>query len=128
MHITEAPELQGNGETILFVDDEVRQLRLMQQFLQESGYHVLAAKDGVEAVDLYRRHKDEIDLVILDLALPNMNGSDALKEMKKITPEIKAMVATAYLPSQGEAAQWGAVILKPYRLDEVLRQISLVLR
>jgi two-component system cell cycle sensor histidine kinase/response regulator CckA len=119
---------QGNGETILFVDDEIKQLRLMQRFLEESGYHVLIAKDGVEAVELYARRKDEIALVIMDLGLPNMNGFEALKAMKETTPHVKAIVATAYLPSRAEASEWSAVILKPYKLDDVLKQISYVIR
>jgi CheY-like chemotaxis protein len=120
-------EVQGNGETLLFVDDEVRQLRLMQQFLEECGYKVLAAKDGREAVDLYRQHSDEISLVVLDLGLPRMNGFEALRAMRETSPDVKAIAATAYLPSETEGAQWRAVIMKPYRLDDVLQQISRVL-
>jgi CheY-like chemotaxis protein len=126
--ITEPSAIEGKGETILFVDDEVKQLRLMQQFLEESGYRVLTAKDGAEAVDLYKRHKDDIALVVLDLGLPSMNGSEALKAMKQVTPQVKAMVATAYLPSQAESSEWRAVIMKPYQLDDVLAQIARVLR
>lgn len=126
--VTDTLDVQGNGETILFVDDELKQLRLMQHFLEESGYQVLTAKDGVEAVDLYIRRKDEIALVVMDLGLPHMNGSEALKAMKRTTPQIKAIVATAYLPSQAEASEWAAVILKPYRLDDVLKQIARVIR
>jgi CheY-like chemotaxis protein len=99
----------------------------MQQFLEECGYKVLIAKDGREAVDLYWQHKERIALVILDLGLPNMNGSEALKAMRQATPDVKAIVATAYLPSEAEAAQWRAVIMKPYRLDDVLKQIERVL-
>jgi CheY-like chemotaxis protein len=124
---TETLGTDGNGETILFVDDEVKQLRLMQRFLEESGYHVLIAKDGVEAVDLYTRHKEEIALVILDFGLPNMTGAEALRLMKQAAPQVKAIVATAYLPSQAEASEWRAVILKPYRLEDVLKQISRIL-
>jgi two-component system cell cycle sensor histidine kinase/response regulator CckA len=124
---TETLDVQGNGETILFVDDEVKQLRLMQHFLEESGYRVLVAKDGVEAVDLFARRKDEIALVIMDLGLPNMNGSEALKAMRQAAPQVKAIVATAYLPSRAEASEWSAVVLKPYRIDDILKQIFRVL-
>jgi two-component system, cell cycle sensor histidine kinase and response regulator CckA len=125
---TQPLDVQGKGETILFVDDELKQLRLMQQFLEESGYNVLTAKDGIEAVDLYTRRKEDIALVVMDLGLPNMNGSEALRAMKQTAPDVKAIVATAYLPSQAEASHWDAVILKPYKLDDVLQQISRVIR
>ena len=120
--------LDGHGETILFVDDEVKQLRLMQQLLEESGYHVLTAKDGAEAVELHARHSDTIDLVVLDLALPGMSGSDALREMQRTTPGIKAIVATGYMTPQAESSQWRAVVMKPYRLEDILGKISEVLR
>jgi CheY-like chemotaxis protein len=119
--------IEGHGETILFVDDEVKQLRLMQHFLEESGYHVFTAKDGAEAVALHARHKDEIALVVLDLALPNMSGSEALQAMQRTTPGIKAIVATGYMTPQAESSEWRAVIMKPYRLDDILEKISAVL-
>ena len=89
---------------------------------------VLVVDRGIEAVDLYMRRKEDIALVVMDLGLPNMNGSAALRAMKRTTPHVKAIVATAYLPSQAEASQWDAVILKPYKLDDVLQQISRVIR
>ncbi|HEX2230346.1 MAG TPA: DNA-binding response regulator, partial [Candidatus Binatia bacterium] len=63
-----------------------------------------------------------------DLGLPYMNGSEALRAMKRTAPHVKAIVATAYLPSQAEASQWDAVILKPYKLDDVLQRISRIIR
>ena len=62
------------GELILFAEDEVQQLELMQRFLEAEGYRVLAAQDGIEAVELYRRHKNEIALVILDISMPKLHG------------------------------------------------------
>jgi DNA-binding NtrC family response regulator len=120
-------EVHGKGETLLFVDDEVKQLRLMQQFLEECGYKVLVAEDGRQAVDVYRQHSAEISLVVLDLGLPHMSGSEALKAMQETSPDLKAIVATAYLPSEAEGARWRAIIMKPYRLEDVLQQIARVL-
>ncbi len=128
MEMLERLGVECKGETILFVDDEVRQLRLMQQFLEECGYRVLTAKDGVEAVELYSRYKHEIALVVLDLRLPHLNGAEALHAIKKTTPEIKAIAATAYLPLRTDMSDWRAVIMKPYRLDDIVAQISRVLR
>jgi two-component system cell cycle sensor histidine kinase/response regulator CckA len=63
-----------SGEVILFAEDEVRQLKLMQRSFEAKGYRVLAAQDGVEAVELYRRHKNEIALVVLDIKMPKLDG------------------------------------------------------
>jgi nitrogen-specific signal transduction histidine kinase/CheY-like chemotaxis protein len=125
-----AGELRGNGETILFVDDEVQQVRLMQEFLENFGYKVLTAGDGAEAVELYERHKDEIAAVVLDLGLPKINGWEALKAMKKANPHVRPILASGYLfPQQEpETGEWHPVIMKPYLLDDVLAKIFEVIR
>src|SRR5947208_819886 len=71
----------GKGETILFAEDEARQLRLMQNFLQDKGYRILPAKDGAEAVEIFQCKKDEIGLVILDLGLPKLNGWEVFRKI-----------------------------------------------
>jgi DNA-binding response OmpR family regulator len=76
----------GNAATILFVEDEAHQLSLMQKHLAAEGHRVLTAKDGAEAVQAYLRHRQEIDLVVLDLGLPKLNGWEAYKMMKEADP------------------------------------------
>ena len=118
----------GDGEMILFVDDEVHQLRLMQMHLQRAGYRVLTAADGAEAVDIHRRHKDEIAAVVLDFGLPKLNGWEAFRKMKEIDPALKAIFATGFMASQLETElakqELSGVIMKPYQLDEVLEKVS----
>jgi two-component system, cell cycle sensor histidine kinase and response regulator CckA len=118
----------GAGETILFVEDEEKQLHLMRILLERQGYRVLAAKDGAEAVDLYLRHKEEIALVVLDLGLPKLNGWEAFQRMREYQPALKAIFATGLLSTEIEAemarGKIGGVIMKPYRLDEVLQKIA----
>jgi PAS domain S-box-containing protein len=118
----------GDGEMILFVDDEVHQLRLMQLHLQRAGYKVLTAADGAEAVEMHRRHKDEIAAVVLDFGLPKLNGWEAFRKMKEIDPAVKAIFATGFIASQLETElakqELSGVIMKPYQLDEVLEKIT----
>ncbi|HEU4345829.1 MAG TPA: response regulator [Candidatus Binatia bacterium] len=118
----------GAGETILFVEDEKRQLRLMQDFLQTHGYRVLAAGDGHEAVEIFLRHKEEIALAVLDIGLPKLNGWEAYCKMQEISPGLKVIFATGFLShhieSQLAKGESCSVILKPYQLDEVLEKIS----
>src|SRR5262245_25039472 len=80
---TKTDPTAGNGATILFVEDETHQLNLMQKHLAAEGHRVLTARDGGEAVQTYLRHKQEIDLVVLDLGLPKLNGWEAYKMMKQ---------------------------------------------
>jgi PAS domain S-box-containing protein len=125
-------KFRGNGETILFAEDEIRQLRLMQDFLQTVGYRVLAASDGAEAVETFRSNGDKMALVVLDLGLPKLNGWEAFRKMREIDPSVKAIFATGFMAPQIESqlAVGGvsAVIMKPYQLDEVVETISSVIK
>jgi DNA-binding response OmpR family regulator len=122
----------GAGETVLFVEDEPRQLTLMQSFLESEGYRVLIANDGAEAVDIFLRHKQEIAVVVLDIGLPKLNGWETFLKMKKEAAELKAIFATGYITPELEGAmargEISGLIMKPYQLDDVLAKIAAALR
>ena len=115
-----------NGATILFVEDETHQLNLMQNHLAAEGHRVLTARDGGEAVQTYLRHKQEIDLVVLDLGLPKLNGWEAYKMMKEADPNVKAIFATGFISPEIEAhlqtEDSSAVITKPYSPSEMSKK------
>ena len=119
-------------ETILFAEDEHQQLKYMRRVLEREGYRVLGAQDGVEAVELHRRHSNEIDLVVLDLRLPKMSGWDAFQEMKREDPQVKALVASAYVTPEVRSAidngQLLGLFVKPYSLDVFLQKVSAAIR
>ena len=121
-----------SGELILFVEDDVQQMEAMRILLESHDYRVLLAKDGVEAVELYRRLKSEIALVILDTRMPNLNGWEAFQEMKKENPELKALFATAYaIPEVRSAMTRGelhGLFIKPYSIDHFLARVSELVR
>jgi len=123
-----AEDVCGGGETVLFVDDEEKQLHLMRGFLESEGYKVLVARDGAEAVEIHLRHKDEIAVVVLDLGLPKLNGWEAFQRMRKNHPKLNVLFATGFLSPEIEAemkkGQLGGIIMKPYQLGEVLEKIS----
>jgi PAS domain S-box-containing protein len=117
-------------QTILFVEDEVRQLELMQKFLERNGYRVLTAINGLEAVEIHHQYKDEISVVVLDLGLPGLTGWEAFQRMRQANPNLKGVLATGYIaPEIASAAAQGelsAVIMKPYQLSEILEVVSSV--
>jgi len=121
----------GNAATILFVEDETHQLNLMQKHLVAEGHRVLTAKDGPEAVQTYLRYKKEIDLVVLDLGLPKLNGWEAYKLMKESHPNVKAIFATGFISPEIEAhletEDLSVVIMKPYSPSEMRKKIATVL-
>ena len=118
----------GSGETILFVEDEERQLNVMRRFLESEGYKVLSAKNGVEALETFKQHKDAIAVAVLDLGLPQLDGWQAFQQMREIRPELKALIATGLIPPEVEAEiaqeKLCGVLSKPYQLDDVLEKIS----
>ena len=118
----------GSGETILFVDDEETQLNVMRRFLENEGYRVLSAQNGVEALETFKQHKDAIAVAVLDLGLPQLSGWQAFQQMREICPELKALIATGMISPEVEAEiaqeKLCEVILKPYQLDDVLEKIS----
>ena len=98
-------------------------LRLLVRFFTRHGYHVLQADDGEQAVDIYRRQGTEIDVVLLDILLPNKTGAQVFREMKVVNPAVKVVVASGYLDPQIKADMSVAGIKrfvdKPYILDDV---------
>ena len=104
----------------------------MQNFLGREGFTVLTATDGAEAVEVHRRFKDEIAVVILDLGLAKMNGWQAFQMMKNLNPKVKGILASGYLSPEVESqladGALSGVIPKPYRPTEVLVKIRNAIR
>jgi PAS domain S-box-containing protein len=87
--------IPGTG-TILFVDDEPILRELGHLLLTELGYTVLLAEDGQEAVAIYRERWQAIDLVILDIVMPKLNGPEAFLEMRTINPALRALLSSGF--------------------------------
>lgn len=89
-------EVLRGHETILLVDDEQIILDVGKEILEELGYRVFEAKNGREAINLYKIKSDEIDLVILDMIMPHMTGGEIFDRMKQINPEITVLLSSGY--------------------------------
>ena len=116
---------------ILIVEDEKMLCEFLLQVLDGDGYTILTADDGNRAVATYMEHKDEISLVFSDMGLPGMNGWEAIKIMRAITPSLKVIFATGYLDPEikNEITRAGVqqFIQKPYRPEEIQKKIRQVL-
>ncbi len=116
-------------QKILVIDDE-RGLRDLLTFeLGSRGYVIVTAADGLEGIEKVK--KEKFDLAILDLKMPKLSGTETLKEIKKIDPEIEAIVATGYgtVETAVECMKIGAYdyIAKPFNIDELTALIEKVL-
>jgi hypothetical protein len=118
--------LLGNGELVLIVDDDLAVQRVTQSLLEQYRYTTLLANDGIEAIAAYAKHKKEIQVVAIDMMMPNMDGITAIRTMKKMNPLVK-IIAMSGLSAQKEAAiAAGARIFlsKPYTAQDLLKSLA----
>jgi len=94
---TASPEgvLRGT-ETVLLVDDEEVVLDVNREILENQGYSVLTARNGKEALEIYRHRRDEIALVLLDMVMPGIDGEETFRLLKRIDPGVKVILASGY--------------------------------
>lgn len=127
--ITKIPPFSKS--TLLLVDDEPAVLMVLKIALEKSGYRVLEARSGEEALEKYKDAPKAIDLVITDVAMPNMNGLELVKAIREIRPEQKCLVATGMpTPAQIEAIRAVGVrevLSKPCGSRVILETISRML-
>lgn len=121
----ETPRAKTGKETILLVDDEEMIRNFAKQILEIHGYSVVTAVDGQQAVDLYIRQRERFDLVILDLTMPHLSGSEVLTRIRKLDPHAIVILSSGY-PS-GETYRASAFLPKPYRADTLIRVVREVL-
>jgi len=123
--------LATGDETILLVDDEQIIVDVAKDMLEILGYQVLVAYNGREAVDVYTRQKDAIDLVIQDMVMPGMNGADVFRALKKINPKVKVILASGYIMNEQIATimEQGcrAFMSKPFRLEDLSMKVREIL-
>lgn len=121
----------GGTETILVADDSDELRELISEVLAGRGYTVIEAEDGQNAVHRFLEQKDSIDLLILDVVMPNKNGKEAYEEMKKIRPNIKALFISGYtgdvVIDKGVSGDAVDFISKPLSPNELLLKVREVL-
>lgn len=111
------------GGTVLLVEDELMVRKLGQSALTSLGFAVLLAKDGVEAMEVFRQHKDEVRCVVCDVTMPRMDGWETLAALRKLAPGLPVVLASGYDKASVMAGDHPelpeAFLSKPYRLDEL---------
>ncbi len=116
------------GKIILVIDDELEILELVRDILEMNGYKVLTARDGIEAIGIFEEEHGSIDLVLLDLTMPGMNGIDVYKKLKKESPGVKVIFTSGYNQERitnelGEDTHI-AFIQKPFRSKDLVSKID----
>ena len=124
-------EKAGFNTRILVIDDEQDVAKMMRKMLETIGYKVSIALNGKDAVDFYENKWTEIGLVIIDMVMPGMSGQEVYRSLKKINPEIKAIIASGYSLNNdiNEIIKDGAkaFLQKPFDMNEIANQIRVIL-
>jgi CheY-like chemotaxis protein len=124
------PVLKGK-ETILFVDDEDLIIQVGRDIIESLGYEVLVAENGKKAVEIYENNMEDIDMVMLDIIMPVMDGGETYDTLKEIDPDIKVLLSSGY-GINGQATEildrgCNGFIQKPFNMKTLSRKIRDVL-
>lgn len=121
-------DLRGNSELVLVVDDETAMLEVTKATLETYNYRVVTANNGMEAIAAYAQNKDAIDLVIMDIMMPEMDGKTAIRTIKKINADAKVIAVSGLITSQEIIRELDgdvkAFMSKPYTNDDLLRVVG----
>jgi two-component system cell cycle sensor histidine kinase/response regulator CckA len=126
-----APPALGSGATILLVEDERPVRSTVRRLLERHGYKVLEAANGHEALDLVASHDSEIDLVLSDMVMPGMGGTELASKVRTIAPKLPVLLMTGYteeaITRAGERPLDEHIIEKPFTLTTMLEKVSIAL-
>lgn len=119
---------QGNGESILFVDDETQISQSASHILEKAGYKITAVTDPIQAEKIFRQTPDDFDLIITDLNMPQMNGTDLAVKLLNLRPGLPVILTTGFrhynpamVDEKIEKTGFAAVLKKPFDADRLLQ-------
>jgi DNA-binding response OmpR family regulator len=125
---SESYEAIGGNETILVVDDEAQILEAVREKLEDLGYKVLTADNGEKALEIIKKKRKNIDLVILDEVLPGISGIEVLQNIRRLSPRTKVLMHSGKdLSRHAHILEDVEVINKPYDLDAMVGKMSSIL-
>jgi PAS domain S-box-containing protein len=126
-----AHEQARAGETVLLVEDDSELLELSQNYLRASGYTVVAAGSGTEALQWAAQHPEDVHIMVTDVVLPGMNGLELARELTKRRPRMKVLFVSGYSNIEhldaGAAPGQFELIQKPYRREDLTRRVRVLL-
>ena len=107
----------------MLVEDEEELRELWKQFLEQHGFRVIAAKNGLDGLHLWAEHQDNIALVVTDLHMPIMDGAVMVRRIRAIQPDAKVLVVSS---DQSISREGAALLPKPFALNELLAKVRLL--
>jgi len=124
---TSTDEILMGTETILLIDDERTVMEVNKELLESIGYTLYVAGSGQEGLDIYTEKKDKIDLIILDMIMPGISGSDTFDRLREINPKVKVLLSSGYsLTGKAQAIMdrgCNGFLQKPFDLEELSAKV-----
>ena len=123
-------QVLGGDETVLIIEDEEQVSELAKTLLEGYGYKVLAASDGEEGLEIYKRNKETIDIVLLDLTMPKMSGQMVFERIRSINPDVKIIICSGKSDEDirdGILSNAKGFLKKPYRVNDLGKIVREVL-
>lgn len=124
-------QLQGGKETILVVDDETAIVEIAGKILSRLGYKIIIAENGENAVRIYNKKHDRIDVVLLDMVMPDMDGAEVFEKLKRIDKDVVVLLSSGYgLNQQVTAALRNGCqgfVQKPFNIKALSEKLRLIL-
>jgi len=121
----------GSG-TVLIVDDQKIASEVVNDYLHKLGYLTYVVSSGAEALEFYSNHTNEIDLVLLDMIMPGMSGSETFAGLKKLNNNVRIILCSGYCEDDEAATLLSSgcngFIQKPFSVEELSRKVESVLR
>ena len=124
-------EMLTGDETILLVDDEEIVIDVGRQMLERMGYRLLTAQSGKDTLEMFKGTPEQVDMVILDMIMPDMNGGETYDQLKAFDPNIKVLLSSGY-SVEGEAEKilergCNGFIQKPFKISELSKKVRKIL-
>lgn len=114
-------------QSILIIDDETAVREAATDILVESGFHVTAANNGHDGIDLFRNNHQQIDVILLDMKMPGLNGSETYQQLRQITPNLKVIFTSGYsdaaVDQQIHESESITFLPKPYTAELLTKQV-----
>lgn len=117
-------------KTILLVEDEDMLRGLIRELLEIKGYFVLEASQGVEALEIFKKSQEPVDLVLTDVVMPHMSGSELVERLRKEQPALRVIFMSGYTGANNAAIHKSlempgvAFLQKPFRLNALISQVE----
>ncbi len=124
-------DVAGGEELVLLVEDDDMIRSLTRQMLERAGYRVLEARDGEDALEVFMANATEVQLLVLDVVMPRMDGRQLYDNISELRPGVPVLFCSSYsadiLESEYMLSVGGALLNKPYRAADLLRRVRAML-